>query len=74
MVSKDMYAFCDKPFAGQQKFILCGECHSLFHNNCLQTGESEDNVSASSVKCAYKCKKLMGDTTKERAQAKINQE
>jgi hypothetical protein len=69
MANKDHCAVCDNAFHGKQNVIQCAECGSRIHNNCLQTGESEDNVSASSVKCAYKCKKLMGDTTKERALA-----
>jgi hypothetical protein len=68
MASKDLCVVCEKPFYGKQNFIRCGECDSRFHCNCLQTGVSETNVSASTGTSAYKCencKKLARDTTNE---------
>jgi hypothetical protein len=76
MTSKDLYAVCEKPFYGKQHFIRCGLCFSRFHSNCVQTGVSETNVSASTDKSSYKCDsciKLTANTANEDFIAKSNQ-
>jgi hypothetical protein len=74
--SISLCAVYEKPYYGKLNFLPCGVCDARFHSNCLQTGVSETNVSASEGKSAYKCDsciKLMVDTANEHFIAKRNQ-
>jgi hypothetical protein len=74
--STSLCAVCERPFYGKLKFIPCGVCDSRLHSNCLQTGVSETNVSASRGNSIYKydsCIILAADTANEHFIAKNNQ-